>query len=87
MPATNGSPKIKYGENAGTINKAQLEFMKLVEQQNFERATKLQRLRRNNLMTAGALLGTVVGIYAYSIWSVKQEKFLDDFNEPEKVSH
>ncbi|XP_013108529.1 cytochrome c oxidase assembly factor 3, mitochondrial [Stomoxys calcitrans] len=77
-------PNIKYGE--GKIDKAQLEFMKLIEEQNLERVQKLQRVKRNNLLTAGALITSVVGIYAYSIWSVKQEKFLDDFDEPKKVN-
>ncbi|XP_073843262.1 coiled-coil domain containing 56 [Musca autumnalis] len=78
------APSIKYAE--GKIDKAQLEFMKLIEQQNLERVQKLKRVRRNNLLTAGSLIFSVVGIYAYSIWSVKQEKFLDDFEEPKKVN-
>ncbi|XP_061390173.1 cytochrome c oxidase assembly factor 3, mitochondrial-like [Musca vetustissima] len=78
------APNIKYAE--GKIDKAQLEFMKLIEQQNLERVQKLKRVRRNNLLTAGSLIFSVVGIYAYSIYSVKQEKFLDDFEEPKKVN-
>lgn len=79
-------PNIKY---AGEIklNKTQLEFMKLIEQQNLERVNKLKRLRRNNLITAGILGAGVLGIYAYSMLSVKQEKFLDDFEEPRKISN
>lgn len=87
MSADKELPKIKYGENAPKIDRAQLEFMKLIEQQNLERVTKLQRVKRNNLITAGVLVSSVLGIYAYSILSVKQEKFLDDFDEPEKVSN
>jgi len=37
-------------------------------------------------MTAGALGVSVLAIYGYSIFSVQQEKFLDDFEEPKKVS-
>lgn len=83
-PAGGKLPDIKHGERK--IDKAQLEFMKLIEEQNLERVTKLKRVKRNNLLTAGALITSVVGIYAYSIWSVKQEKFLDDFEEPKKVN-
>uniref|UniRef100_A0A1B0G218 rRNA adenine N(6)-methyltransferase n=2 Tax=Glossina morsitans morsitans TaxID=37546 RepID=A0A1B0G218_GLOMM len=75
---------VKYADSSLKLDKAQLEFMKLIEEQNLERVQKLKRLRRNNLMTAGALITSVVGIYAYSILSVKQEKFLDDFEEPRK---
>lgn len=76
---------IKYGESAPKLDRAQLEFMKLVEKQNLERVAKLQKVRRNNLITGGALLTSVIGIYTYSILSVKQESFLDDFDEPKKV--
>lgn len=78
---------VKYADSSLKLDKAQLEFMKLIEEQNLERVQKLRRLRRNNLMTAGALITSVVGIYAYSILSVKQEKFLDDFEEPRKVTN
>lgn len=87
MSAEKELPKIKYGEGAAKLDRSQLEFMKLIEQQNLERVTKLQRVRRNNLITAGVLVTSVLGIYAYSILSVKQEKFLDDFEEPKKVSN
>ncbi|KAL9893418.1 cytochrome c oxidase assembly factor 3, mitochondrial [Glossina fuscipes] len=78
---------VKYADPSLKLDKAQLEFMKLIEEQNLERVQKLKRLRRNNLITAGALITSVVGIYAYSILSVKQEKFLDDFEEPRKVAN
>ncbi|XP_037825032.1 cytochrome c oxidase assembly factor 3, mitochondrial [Lucilia sericata] len=87
MSADKELPKIKYAEQAPKLDKAQLEFMKLIEQQNLERVTKLQRVKRNNLITAGVLVSSVLGIYAYSILSVKQEKFLDDFDEPAKVNN
>lgn len=68
------------------INPTQLQFMKLIEKQNLERVQKLQRLRRNNIIT-GCIVGTgVFSIYFYSMWAVQQEKFLDDFNEPEKTT-
>jgi hypothetical protein len=75
--------KVKY---LGTkkLKQSDIDFMKLIEQQNFERVKKLQRTRRNNIIT-GLVLGTgVLGIYAYSMLAVQQEKFLDDFEEPKK---
>ncbi|XP_004522217.1 cytochrome c oxidase assembly factor 3, mitochondrial [Ceratitis capitata] len=80
-------PKIKFDGNAPKLDKAQLEFMKIIEQQNLVRVQKLQRVRRNNLITAGVLGASVLGIYAYSMLSVQQEDFLDDFDEPKKVSN
>jgi len=81
--AENTQPKIKYGGEA-KLNKTQLEFMKIIEQQNLERVQKLQKTRRNNIVTACCLGAGVLGIYAYSMFSVAQEKFLDDFEEPKK---
>jgi len=86
MSASEQAPKIKYGEAAPKIDQAQLKFMKLIEEQNLDRVQKLKRVRRNNLLTAGALGLSVVAIYGYSIFSVQQEKFLDDFEEPKKVT-
>ncbi|KAH8379603.1 hypothetical protein KR009_005979 [Drosophila setifemur] len=86
MSGAEQGPKIKYGENAPKLDKGQLSFMKLIEEQNLDRVQKLKRVRRNNLLTAGALGLSVVAIYGYSIFSVQQEKFLDDFEEPKKVS-
>ncbi|TDG43964.1 hypothetical protein AWZ03_009599 [Drosophila navojoa] len=86
MSASEQGPKIKYGETAPKLDKAQLQFMKLIEEQNLDRVQKLKRVRRNNLLTAGALGFSVLAIYGYSIFSVQQEKFLDDFEEPKKMS-
>lgn len=76
-------PKVKYSE--GKLSKTQLDFMRLIEQQNLERVQKLQRVRRNNIITACCLGAGVLGIYAYSMLSVRQENFLDDFEEPKKI--
>lgn len=64
---------------------AQLAFMKLVEQENLKRVQKLEIIRKRNWITGWALGLGVLGIYGYTIATIKQEHFLDDFNEPEKV--
>jgi hypothetical protein len=78
-------PKVKYAENR-KLKPSEIDFMRLIEQQNLQRVQKLQRTRRNNFITAGVLGSSVLGIYLYSMFAVQQEKFLDDFNEPEKLS-
>ncbi|XP_066992257.1 cytochrome c oxidase assembly factor 3, mitochondrial [Anabrus simplex] len=79
--------KIDLVKDKANIPPSMLEYMKMVEKQNLERVEKLQRMRRNNI-SVGCLLGFgVLGIYFYSMYAVKQEKFLDDFDEPEKTSH
>lgn len=71
MSASEQGPKIKYGESAPKLDKAQLQFMKLIEEQNLDRVQKLKRIRRNNLLTAGALGVSVLAIYGYSRGNLK----------------
>lgn len=61
------------------------EFIQRVNRENQERVAKLKRIRRNNLITAGILGSLVVGIYGYTIYAVKQETFLDDFEPPATI--
>ncbi|XP_055629439.1 cytochrome c oxidase assembly factor 3, mitochondrial [Toxorhynchites rutilus septentrionalis] len=75
----------KIDDTNRKLKKTEIDFMRLIEQQNLERVQKLQRQRKNNKIVGLALGGTVLGIYLYSIVSVKQEKFLDDFEEPLKI--
>lgn len=75
----------KIDDSSRKLKKTEIDFMRLIEQQNLQRVQKLQRQRRNNKLTGFILGGTVFGIYLYSMLSVKQERFLDDFEEPLKV--
>lgn len=59
--------------------------MKLMEQENLKRVKKLEVIRRRNWVTGWTLGCCVLGIYAYTILTIKQEKFLDDFEEPKKI--
>lgn len=74
-------PKI----DASKLKKSDLSLMKVIELKNFERVKKLQRIRRNNIISGWLLGAGVLSIYAYTILSVKQERFLDDFDEPAKI--
>lgn len=71
---------------ARKLKQVELDFMKLIENKNLLRVQKLQKLRRRNNLLGGAVGISVVSIYLYSMFAIKQEKFLDDFNEPQKVS-
>jgi hypothetical protein len=44
---------------------------------------KAQRLKRLQRFVGLGITGFMLSIYAYSMYSVKQEKFLDDFSVPE----
>lgn len=64
---------------------AQLAFMKLIEKENLRRVKKLELIRKRNWITGWTLGLGVLSIYGYTILAIKQERFLDDFTEPEKV--
>ena len=73
-------PKLDIFNDKAKISQAQLDYMRILEQQNIERVAKLKRLRRNNLITGFCLVASVVSIYSYSFFAVKQEKFLDEID-------
>lgn len=77
-------PKIDL-KSSPKLSRTEIDFMKIIEKQNLERVAKLKRMRRNNVLTGCFLGAGVLSIYIYSMWAVQQERFLDDFNEPEKT--
>lgn len=84
-PKNETMPKVDVKKDGRRLKSTDIVYMKRMEQQNIERAQKVQIYRKANNRLAFALGLGVIGIYTYTIYSVKQEKFLDDFEEPEKV--
>lgn len=77
--------KISNPKEGPKLSPAQLAFMKLTEKENLKRIQKIEAIRKRNWMTGWTLGLCVLSIYGYTILTVKQERFLDDFNEPEKI--
>lgn len=78
-------PKISRTAQDPVLKEAEIAYMKLIEEKNRERVQKLKTISKRNRATGLAIGTGVLGIYLYSIFAVKQETFLDDFNEPVKV--
>lgn len=78
-------PKVDLLKDAAKLRSTDVVYMKRLEEQNLQRAKRVQVYRKANNRTAIALALGVIGIYTYTIYSVKQEKFLDDFEEPKKI--
>jgi hypothetical protein len=75
-------PKVDLVKDKANISRTTVDYMKIVEKENLRRVQELQKLRQRNVRT-GLMLGAgVLGIYLYTIFAVRQEKFLDDFDEP-----
>ena len=79
------SPRIDPLQGRQGVHESTRDYINLIEKQNQQRVSQLLQQRRRARITGFSLLGLVVGIYTYTIFSVKQEKFLDDFEEPKFV--
>ncbi|XP_023225527.1 cytochrome c oxidase assembly factor 3, mitochondrial-like [Centruroides sculpturatus] len=75
-------PKLNVEKDLTPEQRSQIYYMNKVHRENVERVMKLKRLRKRNLSTGLLLGGAVLGIYAYSMIAVKQEKFLDELDIP-----
>jgi len=84
MASSDQMPKVDFMKD-GEIDKRLLQQIKFVERQNLLRANRLNRMRKNARYMGSLLGGIVLSIYGYSIYSIKQETFLDDFEEPKVV--
>lgn len=67
------------------IDASSQEWMKVIEKLNTDRVQKLRRVRARNKAVGLVLGAAAIGIYTYSIVTVKQETFLDDFEEPKLI--
>lgn len=78
-------PKISDTKKDPVLSQAEVAYMRIIEQKNKERVQKLQLIAKKNRLTGITIGAGVIGVYLYSIFAVKQETFLDDFNEPVKI--
>jgi len=65
---------------------ATLEHMKVMERLNKARVQHLKKVRRKSNILSIGLVTLAVGTYLYSMAAVRQEGFLDDFEEPKLKS-
>lgn len=63
----------------------QMDFIKKAEKSNKKRANLHRFFRRKDWMIAAFCFSLVLGIYFYTIFAIKQEKFLDDFDMPDEI--
>lgn len=67
------------------LGRIQMSFVKKAEKRNADRAKRHVHFRRGDWMIAGICVAAAVGIYGYTIFAIKQEKFLDDFDMPDPL--
>lgn len=79
---TNRLKKIDLAKDWSSLNKTQQMYIQKMIEKNNERYAKEKKLRTHYRISAGVLFTIVFSIYFYSMYAVKQEKFLDDFDVP-----
>ncbi|KAK7092439.1 hypothetical protein V1264_008181 [Littorina saxatilis] len=80
-----GMEKVDMSKEFSKLSEADKYFVRKLEQMNRDRAKDMKTLRRKNWMTALAIGTGVASIYFYSMYAVRQERFLADFDTvPEK---
>jgi len=62
-----------------------LAFVKKAEKANAARAAKHVKYRTKDWMILLTCLGIAGGIYGYTMYAMKQEQFLDDFEMPDPL--
>ena len=62
-----------------------MDMVKKAEEMKLNHAEKHRTRRRKDWLVGGGCLGVAVAIYAFTIISIKQEKFLDDFDMPDPL--
>lgn len=87
MEKSEKMPSVDMTKEFNKLNASDQHFVKKLEQMNLDRAKDMKIMRSRNKLT-GLIIGAgVLGVYFYTIFSVKQEKFLDDFDKvPETKS-
>ncbi len=65
------------------LGQIQMNLVKQAEKQNLDRAERHRKFRRKDWMVGLTCFAIVVGIYCYTIFAIKQEQFLDDFDMPD----
>ncbi len=70
---------------AGQRSLSQIEqiYMNKINERNQERYLKEKKIKLHYRVTATLLVGFVLSVYFYSMFAIRQEKFLDDFDVPE----
>ncbi|KAK7488190.1 hypothetical protein BaRGS_00020632 [Batillaria attramentaria] len=77
--------KVDMAKEFSKLSESDQYFVRKLEQMNRDRARDMKALRRKNWITGLAIGAGVLSIYFYSMYAVRQERFLADFDKvPDK---
>lgn len=67
------------------LGQMQMDFIQKAESQNVDRAIRHRHFRRGDWAIAATCVTVALSIYGYTIYAIKQERFLDDFEMPDPL--
>lgn len=67
------------------LGPVQMNFVKQAERDTAKRASRHRMFRRKDWYVAAVCISIAASIYAYTIFAIKQETFLDDFDMPDPM--
>lgn len=68
------------------LGRVQMGLIRKAEKQTFERAERHIKYRKKDWVVGGFCIGLAFSIYFYTMWAMKQETFLDDFELPDPIA-
>nr|XP_040569480.1 cytochrome c oxidase assembly factor 3, mitochondrial-like [Lepeophtheirus salmonis] len=72
-------------ETRAKLGSIQMDFIQKAEKMNSRRASQFSKYRRQDLIVGGVCFTMAISIYLYTIFAIKQEQFLDDFEMPDPM--
>ncbi|XP_041371698.1 cytochrome c oxidase assembly factor 3, mitochondrial-like [Gigantopelta aegis] len=87
MAEANRMEKVDMTKEFNKLGESDKHYIRKLETMNLDRAKELRGLRNRNRYTAVFLGVAVLSIYGYSMYAVRQEKFLEDFDTVPEQSH
>ncbi len=64
------------------LGRIQMDMIRKAEDANKSRAARHVKYRKKDWYIGGICFAIAITIYSYTIYAIKQEKFLDDFEVP-----
>lgn len=78
-----GAATVPKPEAKRTLSQIEQMYMNKIKERNDERYLKEKKVKIHYRVTGSLLVLFVLSVYFYTMFAIRQEKFLDDFDVPE----
>ena len=83
IPNATAPINIKKSIDSKNFSKVEEMYMSKINARNVERYQQEKKLKLHYRITGALLISFALSVYAYTMFAIRQEKFLDDFDVPE----